>query len=348
MKRLKTAVVGLGRIGWHLHIPQILKRPEQFSLVGVVDVSQERLEEAKETFGVNGYTDVAEMIRAEQPDLVVIASPTHLHHVHACTALEMGCDVFSDKPMAVDYETACRIADCAKANGRKLMTYQPHRATAEPNHLKAILATGKLGKLSAVKYSTCSYNRRADWQAFKKYGGGILNNYGAHHIDALLYLTGETVKRVRCLKSCVITAGDADDMARVLLQTENDVMLDLNINQASALMDLRWMICGSTGALICEKGPEGRTQFRLRYYDEAAVPEIVASDALAAANRKYNNDVPLPWVDEVIPLDESYAIDFYEKVYGYFALDEEPFVPVEQTLNLMRLLKLCHENAEQD
>ena len=82
MKILKTAVVGLGRIGWNLHIPKITQHPEQFSLVGVVDLSQERLAEAKEKYGVNGYTDIPSLVAAEKPDLVVIASPTHLHRDH--------------------------------------------------------------------------------------------------------------------------------------------------------------------------------------------------------------------------------------------------------------------------
>ena len=79
MKILKTAVIGLGRIGWGTHIPKILAKPDRFALTAVVDLSQERLAEAKEKYGVNGYTDIPSMVEAEHPDLVVIASPTHLH-----------------------------------------------------------------------------------------------------------------------------------------------------------------------------------------------------------------------------------------------------------------------------
>ena len=348
MKCLKTAVIGLGRIGWNLHIPQILRRKDMFTLVGVVDVSQERLDEAKQVYGVNGYTDIATLVEKEKPDLVVIASPTHLHREHACTALKLGCDVFCDKPLSTDYENACAIAQCAEECGRKLMVYQPHRAGATANHIKAILATGKLGKLSTIKCNISTYVRRSDWQAFKKFGGGMLNNYGAHHIDELLYITGDRVKQVRCLKNCVITAGDADDVVKVLFKTENNVILDMDIDQASALQDLPWMVCGSTGAMLYKKDADGKEYFHLRYYDPAAVPEITASEALAAANRSYNNDVAIPWVEEDIPLDPSCAIDFYNQVYAYFGLDEAPFVPIGDTLEVMRLLQLCHENAEQE
>lgn len=347
MKILKTAVVGLGRAGWSNHVRRILARPDRFSLVAVVDVSQERLAEAKEKHGIAGYTDVAAMIREVRPDLVVVASPTHLHKDHACTAMELGCDVFLDKPMAPDYETACQIAQCARRTGRKLMIYQPHRMKAEPNQLKAILASGKLGKLYALHRNECSYNRRADWQAFRKFGGGMLNNYGAHYIDVALYVLNEKVNRLCCFTDTIASAGDADDVVKAIFRTESGVMLDVDIKQAGALCGPEWMLYGSTGAIISEVSPSGTPQFRLRWYDGSAVPPITASENLAAANRTYNHDVPLPWVEEVIEVDPSYAIDCYETVYDHYALDQPPFVPLEETLYVMDLIRRCHESAEE-
>ncbi len=347
MKVLKTAVVGLGRVGWRYHIPQILKHKDMLSLAAVVDVSQERLEEAKEIYGVSGYTDVAEMVHAEKPDLVVIASPTHLHHEHACTAMKLGTHVFLDKPMAEDHETACRIAKCAEETGRKLMVFQPHRATATVNQLMHIIHSGKIGRLISIHVSRSSYVRRSDWQAFQKYGGGMLNNYGAHYIDALLYMAQDKVRRLYCSKDIVASAGDADDVVKILFQTERGITLDIDINQAAALSGPNWVVYGQYGAIISETSPEGKAQFRLRWFDPEAIPQITASEELAAANRSYNNDVSLPWVTKVIPEDSAYAVDFYEKVYEYIAEDKAPYVPITDALYVMELIKRCHANAEQ-
>ncbi len=346
MKILKTAVVGLGRIGWSFHIPKILAHGEQFALTAVVDVSQERLEEARNTYGVNGYTDIGEMIRSEQLDLVVIASPTHLHKLHACTAMEMGVDVFLDKPMADTYEAALEIAQCARDTGRKLMIYQPHRVFSEPNQLKAIIASGKIGRLTTIRRNVASYIRRADWQAFKKYGGGMLNNYGAHYIDSLLYMTEEKLSRYYCFTDRVATVGDADDVVSLLMKTESGVTLDINISQAAALAGPEWIVYGTTGAIISGRNAEGNPEFHVRWYDSSAVPTVTASDALAAANRSYNNEAPLPWQEEHIPVDGKYAIDFYGKVHEFYAEDKAPFVPVEETLYIMDTIRRCHEIAE--
>ena len=346
MKTLKTAVVGLGRIGWGFHLPAIAKHPEQYALTAVVDVSEERLAEAREKYGVSGYKDIAEMIRAEKPDLVVICSPTHLHRDHACTAMEMGVDVFLDKPMAQDYETALEIARCARETGRKLMVYQPHRARAEVNQLKEILESGKLGRPVSIQVARQAYSRRADWQAFQKFGGGMLNNYGAHFIDVLLYLAGDRVKRLFCTKDLVATLGDADDVVRILFQTEKGIALDIDINQAAAIQKPEWMVYGQYGAVISGRTSQGQPGLLLKWYDPAQMPKLEASEDLAAKNRKYSNDVPIPWVTEEIPIDPAAEVDFYGKAYEYYAEDKAPYVPIEETLYVMDLIRRCHADAQ--
>lgn len=346
MKILKTAVVGLGRIGWSHHIPQILGRKDQYNLVAVVDVSVERLAEAKEKYGLNGYTDIAEMIGAEKPDLVVVASPTHLHEAHACTAMEMGCDVFLDKPMSNDYESSCRIVQCAENTGRKLMIYHATREIQDCNQIKALIETGKIGELVRIQRSRLGYSRRNDWQSFRKFGGGMLNNYGHHHMDEMLYITGEKISRLSCYIKTVACAGDAEDVVNIQLISESGVILNVDINQAAALPTPAWAVYGKYGAIVSEVSEDNGMQFRMRWYDPSELPTAVASEDLAAAGRSYNNDVSIPWKEEVYRLDNSYEIPFYQKVYEYCALGQEPFVPIRQSLYLMELIDRCYKDAE--
>jgi len=343
MKKLKIAVAGLGRVGWPYHVPQIAAHSEQYTLVGVVDTAAERLAEAYEKYGVKGYTDIAEMIEEQHPDVTVICTPTHLHLEHACTAMRLGSDVFLDKPMAVSTAEAEKIADFAKQSGRKLMIYQPHRAKALSNQIRALLEDGRIGRPYLIRYASSSYNRRSDWQSLRRFGGGMLQNYGAHFVDLLLYTVKDRVSRFHCFTDRVASVGDSDDVVKATFKTERGVLLDLDISQAAALSMPMWSVFGKYGAIVCEsqKGP-----IRIRWYDPAAVPEAVASDSLAAAGRKYNQDDSLPWQEEIIPVDKSYEVDFYQKVYEYFAEDKAPYVSVEDTLYVMRLLDECRREAE--
>ena len=342
MSILRTAVVGAGRIGWMFHIPEA-KRHDGFDLVAVVDPLQERLDEVKEKFGVKGYLDYAALLDSESLDLVVIASPTHLHADQAIAAFERGCDVFCDKPMAPTIEDVDRIIAAMKAHGRKLMVYQPHRTAAETVALREILRRGLIGPVYMIKRAWVGYHRRNDWQAFQKHGGGMLNNYGAHVIDLLLHLSGSRASRITCSLRTVASLGDADDVVKTIIETESGVILDLDINMASAQPAPRWHVLGKHGSALFD---ETEQVWRVRYYlpRELASPELHTE--LAAPERRYGSGETIPWQEEVIPLSDFQPIDTYQKCYEYFAMGSEPFVPIDETREVMRVLDACRRYAE--
>ena len=342
-KTLRTALIGLGRIGWGFHLPNIAKNPG-FEPAAVVDTSPDRLAEAKQKYGVDGYADYREMLDAVKPELTVVCSPTHLHGLHAMAALQAGSDVFLDKPMAPTLAEAREIAACAQACGRKLMIYQPHRLFPEAQVARRILDSGVLGKLYMAKRANFNYMRRSDWQAFTKYGGGMLNNYGAHFIDQMLYLTGTKVTDITCHRKRILSLGDADDVVKVLLQGDDGLTVDIDIDQAAALPMLPMQLFGRYGAASLEDGPEGKV-FRLRYVKPEELPPLEASDALIAQGRRYSQEGPLPWHEETIPVRPEDALDFYDAAYRFYALDEAPVVPVAETLRVMEIIDRCREQA---
>ncbi|HHV97864.1 MAG TPA: Gfo/Idh/MocA family oxidoreductase [Clostridiaceae bacterium] len=344
MKKLRTAVAGLGRIGWGYHIPNIIKH-EGFELVAVTDPLSERLEEARVNYSVKGYTDFNKLLEEEKLDLIVVASPTPFHVTQSIAAMEHGVDVFLEKPMAQSYEEAKHIVECMKKTGRKLMVYQPHRATSETQAILSILERGLIGQLYMIKMARSSYIRRNDWQSLKKYGGGMLNNYGAHHIDQLLYLASSKAKKISCSMRRIASLGDADDVVKAVIETENGIILDLDINMASAIPLSPWTIMGSRGTVVQERKSDGKVIFKVRYYKEEEAPALELFDQLAAKGRSYSNFDNLKWYEEEISISDFKPIDFYDKCYEYYALNGHPFVPAEQTLEVMRVMQECRIDA---
>ena len=341
MKVLRTAVVGLGRIGWQFHAPQVAAH-EGFTFAAAVDPLEERRQEAIERYGVRGYSTYEEMLAQETLDLVVIASPTPFHADQAIAAFEHGYDVFCDKPMAPTLAEADRMIEAMRTHERKLMVYQPHRARAEIVALRAILAQGWIGPLYMIKSARTGYTRRNDWQAFRQYGGGMLNNYGAHHVDLLLHLSGSRARRVCCALRAVATLGDAEDVVKAVIETEDGTILDLDINMAAAHGMRPWQVLGQRGSIILD---EGERAWRVRFYREEALGEGIVHEELAAPQRRYDNvDETIPWEEQVVPVAEYAAVDYYEQCYRYYALDEAPYVPVEETREVMRVLEMCRES----
>ena len=343
MKTLRTAVIGLGRIGWQFHVPQVA-RHDGFDLVAVVDPLQERLDEAKTKFGVKGYADCDELLDAEKLDLAVIASPTKFHVAHAEAAFQHGYDVFCDKPMAPSFEDASRMIDSMKRHGRKLMIYQPHRATVETVALREILRKNLIGPVYMIKSARVAYARRNDWQAFREHGGGMLNNYGAHYIDVCLCISESRAKRVACTLRTIASLGDADDVVKALIETENGIILDIDINMASAHSMLPWQILGKFGSLVLD---EKQKAWRARFFRPEELDNVKVQKGFAALNRRYGSGETIPWREETFPLSDFRPVDFYEKCYDYFALDGAPFVPISETREVMRVLDLCRRYSSE-
>jgi scyllo-inositol 2-dehydrogenase (NADP+) len=338
MKALRTAIVGLGRIGWQFHAPQVAAH-DGFSFVAAVDPLEERRQEAVDRYGVRGYSTYGEMLAQETLDLVVIASPTPYHASQAIAAFERGYDVFCDKPMAPTLAETDRMIEAMRTHGRKLMVYQPHRARADTVALQAILAQGWIGPLYMIKSARTGYTRRNDWQAFRQYGGGMLNNYGAHYVDLLLHLSGSRAKRVCCALRVVATLGDAEDVVKAVIETESGVILDLEINMASAHPMRPWQVLGQRGSAVLD---EVAWAWHVRYYREEALGEGVVHAELAAPQRRYDNvDETISWEEQTVPVSEYAAVDYYEQCYRYYALDEAPYVPIEETREVMRVLEMC-------
>lgn len=341
MKTLRTAIVGLGRIGWQFHLPQVA-RHEGFELVAVVDPLQERLEEARSAFHVQGYREYHELLDRETLDLVVLASPTGFHPSQADAAFRHGCDVFCDKPMAASLEQADLMIAAMKRHGRKLMIYQPHRAGSDVVSLQEILRQALIGPVYMIKRASSAYTRRNDWQAFRKHGGGMLNNYGAHYIDQLLYVSGSRARRVTCLLRTVASLGDADDVVKVVIETEDGTSLDLDINMASAHPIQPWHVLGRHGSIVLD--PE-RAAWRVRFFRSEELADIGVHDTLAAPDRRYGSGEHIPWREATFPLSDFEPVDFYARCYEYFALDRPPFVPVAESREVMRVLEACRQDA---
>jgi scyllo-inositol 2-dehydrogenase (NADP+) len=342
MRKLRAVVVGLGRIGWQFHLPEI-SRQDGYDLVGVVDPIEDRRSEAETKYGVAGFADLQTCLDQVSPDLVVIASPTPLHAEQAEMAFTAGSHVFCDKPMAPDLATADRMIAAAEKHTRRLMMYQPERGSREVVGVRSILAQGLIGDIYLIKHTRTQFTRRNDWQAWREHGGGMLNNYGAHLIDACMHLAGSPVRDVTCHLRTIATLGDADDVVKALLRTESDILLDIDINMASAQpMQPRWHILGHCGSLRLN---DKAGAWEARWFDPEQLPPLTTQEGLAAEARRYGSGEQLPWQEASFDLNDCESVDFYAEAHSYFAEGAEALIPVDESRELMRVLSACRADA---
>ena len=132
-------------------------------------------------------------------------------------------------------------------------------------------------------------------------------------------------------------------MVKAVIETESGVILDVDINMAAAHPLRPWHILGKYGSIVLD---EEQKAWRVRYYRPEALGEGITHEELVAPQRKYGNiDEVIPWEEAVFPLADYPQVDYYQKCYDFYALDAEPFVPIEQTRELMRVLEACRKDA---
>lgn len=336
---VRAAVVGLGRIGWRFHVPALVAH-EEFDLVAVVDTDGDRLDQAAAELGCSTFRDIATMIRTTSPEVVVIAAPTHLHREIALEALDSGAHVLLEKPMARDSAEASEIIERAEARDLIVTTYQPHRLSAYFQQTRHLISSGTIGTIYRVKRGMFSYARRNDWQSLRKYGGGMLNNYGAHAIDQVLNLVGYDVERVFGNLAISASLGDADDVADVMVETGSGKLGVVEINQASVIQPYELLVWGTAGALVCQ-----HDTITLRTLRSESMEAREVDERLAGANRQYPSD-PDPYDEVSIPIDPNYEINVYSDLARAIRTGSPTTVTASEVLEVMRVIDRVRSSGD--
>lgn len=190
----KVAMIGAGIIA-KSHAEAIAAHTG-LGLIAVCDVEKARAE----AFGLPAYTDYKLMIDEQTPDIVLINLPHGLHREAAVFALSAGAHVFIEKPMANTEQECEEIIGSAKANNRLVFVGHIQRHLRELIVAKKLIQSGKYGdivNITDVRKTDYFTDSRPRWFFDKKLaGGGILMNFGAHSLDKLKWLTGQSITSI--------------------------------------------------------------------------------------------------------------------------------------------------------
>lgn len=184
MKKLKVAVVGCGLIAKARHIPAYKRMKNSVDLYAVCDRNEDLVREtAKENRIPKAYTDVSEMLSKENLDVVDICVPPQIHAPIAMEAMEDGCHVIMEKPMALKTSDCDQMIEASRKHGVKLCVI--HNNIFHPPFLKAkkLVADGAIGDFVGMRIFLST--PRDDMLSLKdhwihKLPGGMIGETGPH------------------------------------------------------------------------------------------------------------------------------------------------------------------------
>ncbi|MHC4714759.1 MAG: Gfo/Idh/MocA family protein [Planctomycetota bacterium] len=315
-KPIRTMVVGLGRIGWQYHITRVADDP-RFEMVAAVETLAERRREAEEKYGCATFATIEKALKAGLAELAIICTRSVDHAAHSIKALRAGCHVFVDKPAALSLKEFDRMTAAARKAKRLLTVHQSQRANPVLLFVKETISSGVLGRVFWVRRSGLTFYRRNDWQTVRKYGGGLLNNAGVHHIDGVLTLTSSEITDVwGDLKSTGVCAGDADDFARASVRFKSGLLIEVEMSFGCAFEQPHWLVCGKHGSLMVDDArPPSEAQARLKYFDPKKAPRRPLEGPVPKG-RQYRIKDKIPWVEKTVPATpERKFPDFYDNLY---------------------------------
>jgi predicted dehydrogenase len=119
---VRLAIIGLGAATRNIHLPAYASLRPKVEIVGACDNDSDTRDHFKKTIGTDRlFSDPAEMIKSTCPDVVSICTPPSMHLSQSILALESGCHVFLEKPMAESLRDADEIITSARQNGKVIV-----------------------------------------------------------------------------------------------------------------------------------------------------------------------------------------------------------------------------------
>lgn len=193
MEVLKFGVVGAGHIGKR-HAEMIRRRPD-CALEALADVRPRAACGVGEE--VPFYGSLEAMLTAHPGlDVVSICTPNGLHAAQAIEALQAGCHVVIEKPMALSRADGEAVLHAALEAGRQVFCVMQNRYSPPSVWLKELLAAKQLGNIQLVTIE-CFWNRDdryyvpTSWKGGLDLDGGTLFTQFSHFIDILYWLFGD-------------------------------------------------------------------------------------------------------------------------------------------------------------
>ncbi|MFD7990595.1 Gfo/Idh/MocA family oxidoreductase [Streptomyces mexicanus] len=251
---LRVGLVGYGLAGSVFHAP-LIAATDGLALDTVVTSNEERQAQARAEFpDVRLAAGPDELFaRADELDLVVIASPNKTHVPLATAALKAGLPVVVDKPVAGTAAEARGLAALAEERGLLLSVFQNRRWDNDFLTLRRLLADGELGEVWRFE------SRFERWRPQPKGGwresgdpaeiGGLLYDLGSHVVDQALVLFGPVTQVYA--ESVIRRAGaEADDDTFLALTHASGVRSHLYVSATAAQLGPRFRVLGSRAGYV--------------------------------------------------------------------------------------------------
>lgn len=225
---MRLAIVGAGLIG-RRHI-EIIGQCDGVSVASVTDPTDAAKQYAAEK-NLPWYPSITEMLAADRPDGVIVATPNQMHVQNGLECVAAGVPMLVEKPIASDVASARQLVQAADKANVPLLVGHHRRHNPLIQEAKKRIDSGEIGQIVAA-HGICWFYKPDDyfnvkWRTEEGAGPVLINLI--HDVDLLRHLCGE-IASVQAIKSNRTRGFAVEDTAAIILHFESGALGTVNVS----------------------------------------------------------------------------------------------------------------------
>ncbi len=347
MSKLHIGVIGTGSIS-HSHLSSYANNTNVV-IYAVCDVNEQRVKSAAYKYGaVKSYTHYTELLADPNIDAVSICTWNHSHAEISIAAVKAGKHVLVEKPLCLSVEEALKVQVAVRASGKILMVGFVRRYDANAQLLHSFIQNDEFGELYYAKASNLRrLGNPGGWFAdVDRSGGGPLIDLGVHLIDLCWYMMGRpkavtvsgntyqklgnraNIKNLSFYKAADYDASknSVEDLANAIIRFDNgaSLMIDVSFTLHQQKDENSAKIYGTKGSFQVDPNVSMVTEKHNTILNTFPQTDHTGFDFASAFQNEINH--------------------FVECVQ----LNKEPISPVEDGVEIMKILCAIYESAAKE
>ncbi|MFA5864223.1 MAG: Gfo/Idh/MocA family oxidoreductase [Phycisphaerae bacterium] len=249
MSKVRVAIIGQGRSGRDIHANWLLQDKRRFQIVAVADPIPDRRDRAAREIGCDVYPDHTSLLKRRDIDVIINASPSHLHMAITLDILKSGHHCVTEKPLAQNPKDVDKMIAAAQKSKVLFTVYQQSRFAPYFQQVRKVIDSGVLGEIIQINIAFNGFGRRYDWQTLQDHMAGNLLNTGPHPLDQALQLFGPGQPHVTCFMDRAVTSGDAEDHVLLILRGKHRPLIEIEVSSVCPFPTPIYKIYATQGGL---------------------------------------------------------------------------------------------------
>lgn len=339
--QIQLGIIGFGGMGkWHAE-----NAPRAgVNIAAVCDIDEAKQQEAIR-MGYKMYQTAEELLADDEVNTVVLTVPNYLHKEMCVKAAKAGKHVITEKPAAMNVAELDEMEDACKEAGVFFTSHQNRRWDRDMLIVKKAFDDNLLGNLFTIESKLHSGNGYMhEWHLYKKYGGGMIYDWGVHLIDQILFMMPQA--RIQSVYADIknVLHEEVDDYFKIILKMDNGITAHIELSTYILEYQPRWLAAGDKGTLIVKTfGCDGNI-YRTGKMLEKLPPQITETEA--GPTRQFAPVPPGGIVTEPLPQIETDWADFYKNVDDVLNQRAESKIQISEVRRVLSVMEAAWKSSE--